>query len=118
VTGHILEIASKTTAAAAVVASLMVAAHAEDAGFSVQERMENMQPGERYTFVAGIVEGIAFHRYTAGNKDADAMHCVYDWFYKGHNGERTIDVIYAAFGEYPDYPPAAVVAALAKRKCP
>ena len=79
--------------------------------------METMSPGERYTFIAGMVEGIAFHRYTVGDKDTAAMNCVYDWFYKGHNGQKTIDVIYAALGEYPDYPPVAVIAALANRKC-
>lgn len=84
---------------------------------SKHSMMGKMKPEEWYPFVAGIVEGIAFHRYTIGNKDTAGMNCVYDWFYKGHNGQRTIDVIYAAFGEYPDYPPAAVVAALANRKC-
>ncbi|MGE3829505.1 MAG: hypothetical protein AB7F76_00805 [Parvibaculaceae bacterium] len=117
-----IALASRTIGVSAIAGlclpALLASAHAEDTGYSTRERMENMQPGERYTFIAGIVEGIAFHRYTAGNKDADAMHCVYDWFYKGHNGHDTIDVIYAAFGEYPDYPPAAIIAALSKRKCP
>jgi hypothetical protein len=97
--------------------AILGAAKAEEPTRTARSLMENMQPGERYTFVAGIVEGIAFHRYTAGNKDVEAMNCVYMWFAQGHNGQRTIDVIYAAFGEYPDYPPAAVVAALANRKC-
>lgn len=89
----------------------------QEADLSKHKMMSRMTPEERYSFIAGIVEGIAYHRYTAGDKDSAAMNCVYDWFYKGSDGERTIDVIYAAFGKYPDYPPAAVVAALANRKC-
>lgn len=100
-----------------VMPGLLASANAEETTRTARSLMENMQPGERYAFVAGIVEGIAFHRYTTGNKDAAAMDCVYKWFAEGHNGHRTIDVIYAAFGQYPDYPPAAVVAALANRKC-
>ena len=97
--------------------AMLATADAEESPRTARSLMESMQPGERYAFVAGIVEGIAFHRYTVGNKDTDAMNCVYRWFADGHNGQRTIDVIYAAFGQYPDYPPAAVVAALANRKC-
>lgn len=91
--------------------------HAEVPDLSTHSLMSRMTPEERYSFVAGIVEGIAFHRYTIGEKDKVGMECIYNWFYEGHNGQRTIDVIYAAFGKYPDYPPAAVVAALANRKC-
>lgn len=90
---------------------------AAEVGASRHDKMESMSPGERYAFIAGLVEGIAFHRYTVGDKDTVAMNCVFDWFYKGHNGQKTIDVIFAALGEYPDYPPVAVIAALANRKC-
>lgn len=90
---------------------------AQEPDLSAHRILSKMSHEERYPFVAGIVEGIAFHRYTVGNKDKAAMDCVYDWFYKGHSGQRTIDVIYAAFGQYPDYPPAAIVEALARKKC-
>lgn len=81
---------------------------------SSHSMMSKMKPEEWYPFVAGIVEGVAFHRYTVGDKDTAGMNCIYDWFYKQ---DGTLDTIYSAFGKYPDYPPAAVVAALAKRKC-
>lgn len=93
------------------------ASKAEVPDLSSHGLLSKMTPEERYSFVAGVVEGVAFHRYTIGNKDKAAMECVYDWFYEKHDGQRTIDLIYVAFGKFPDYPPAAVVAALAKRKC-
>lgn len=101
----------------AILPLLGSAAMAEEPDLSKHAMMSEMDSRERYAFVAGIVEGIAFHRYTAGDKDTAAMNCVYDWFYKGHNDQKTIDVIYVALAEYPDYPPAAVIAALANRKC-
>lgn len=89
-------------------------AFGQDADPSKHSMMSKMKPEEWYPFVAGMVEGVAFHRYTAGDKDKAAMDCVYDWFYKD---EGTLDAIYATLGKYPEYPPAAVVNALAKRKC-
>jgi hypothetical protein len=77
-----------------------------------------MKAEERYPFVAGIIEGIAYHRYVLGEKDTAAMNCVYDWFYKGDGtGRKTIEIIYLALAEYPDHPPAAVIVALANKKC-
>ena len=74
----------------------------------------DMKPEERVPFIAGIIEGIAYHRYMAGGKDATAMNCVYDWFY---GDAKSVDTVFVALGEFPNHPPAAVVAALAKKKC-
>lgn len=82
---------------------------------SAHAMLGKMDPNDHYTFVAGMIEGIAYHRYAAFNKDSAGMNCIYDWFY---DGQRTIDVIYAAFARFPDHPPAAVLAALAERECP
>lgn len=73
-----------------------------------------MDPDERYPFIAGIIEGIAYHRYKAGGKDSQAMNCVYDWFY---DDAKAVDQIYESFAEFPDYPPASVIDALVSRKC-
>ena len=73
-----------------------------------------MTPDEHFPFVAGMIEGIAYHRYVSGNKDAAGMNCIYDWFYKN---DKTIAAIYVALAEYPEHPPAAVVAALANKNC-
>ncbi|MGE0282747.1 MAG: hypothetical protein AB7P20_19340 [Rhizobiaceae bacterium] len=106
----------KHSLAAAIIATVAGTplAYAADADLSKHSMMGKMKPAEWYPFVAGIVEGVAFHRYTAAGKDAGVMNCVYDWFYKT---DGTLDAIYSAFGKFPDFPPAAVVDALAKRKC-
>ena len=76
--------------------------------------MAKMDGKERFAFVAGVVEGLAMARYVRDGKKPDGMKCIYDWFYKE---PKTIDLIYAAFGRYPDHLPGAIIGALANRKC-
>lgn len=91
---------------------------AEEASLANDSMLGKMSAEQRLPFVAGIVEGLAFHRYASGGKDSAGMNCIYDWFYEGDGtGRRTLDVIYVALAEYPKHPPAAVIWALAKKKC-
>lgn len=76
--------------------------------------MAKMDGKERYAFVAGVVEGLAMARYMRDGKKPEGMKCLYDWFYKD---QATIDIVYAAFQRYPDYPPGTVVSVLAKKTC-
>lgn len=93
---------------------LAVPAHAERPDLSNHAMLGKMDADDHYPFIAGMIEGIAFHRYTVGGKDRDGMYCIYDWFYKT---DGTLDLIYRAFARYPDHPPAAVIDSLAKREC-
>lgn len=76
--------------------------------------MEKMAGGERYAFVAGVVEGLAMARYMKDGKKPEGMKCIYDWFYED---KSTLDTIYAAFQKYPDYPPGTVVDVMTRKKC-
>lgn len=73
-----------------------------------------MEGGDRYTYVAGIVEGLAHARFVKDNKDTKGRACIYGWFYED---KETLPKIYAAFGKYPGALPGAVVGALAFAKC-
>lgn len=76
--------------------------------------MTDLPAGERYLFVAGMVEGLAVARYHKDGKKKDGMECILNWFY---DDKHTKESIYAAFDRYADYPPGAVIDVLAKRKC-
>lgn len=76
---------------------------------------ERMPAEDRYPYVAGLLEGIAFGRYQTGGQDVAAMDCIYGWFY---SGEQRTDLIFDAFERFPDYTAGAVVAALTNRACP
>ncbi len=73
-----------------------------------------MEASERFPFIAGIIEGLAYARYVRDGNQTDGMTCIYDWFYETENA---LDTIYVAFGAYPDYPPAAIVAGVLTQKC-
>jgi hypothetical protein len=76
--------------------------------------MEKMDAGQRAPFIAGVVEGVAFARYMRDGKKVESLNCVYDWFM---DKPETLNVIYAAFGRYPDFTPGAIVWELAKKSC-
>lgn len=74
-----------------------------------------MKVGDRYPFMAGIIEGLAYARYARdGNKDTQGMRCIYDWFYE--NKERPHEIL-ATFRRFADYTPAAVVGAMLVKEC-
>ena len=93
---------------------MLASAAAEKPDLSANAMLGKMDVSDHYPFIAGIIEGIAYHRYITGNKDKAAMDCVYDWFYED---DKSVDTIYVALAKFPSHPPAAVIAALANRKC-
>ena len=84
--------------------------------------MEKMTADQRNWYIQGVVEGLAYSRYERDNqhvegdaKTAAGMKCVYNWFYEKPG---TTDLIYAAFGKFPGYTPAAIIGSLVKQSCP
>jgi hypothetical protein len=88
------------------------AANATD--FTARAVMEKMTAEQRYSYLAGVVEGLAYARYASDGKKLDGMNCIYDWFY---GDPKVTDLIYAAFDKYPDYTLGAIVAVIARKKC-
>jgi hypothetical protein len=76
--------------------------------------LDKMSPGERYTFIAGIVEGLAHARYEADGRETAGRSCIYRWFY---DDKSAIDHIEQAFGLYRDRLPGSVVGALIQMRC-
>ncbi len=76
--------------------------------------MEKMEAGQRYPYIAGVVEGLAYARYSRDGKKTEGMKCIYDWFYEK---PETLNLIYAAFGQYPNFTPGAIIGALTRKHC-
>ena len=76
--------------------------------------MERMDPNDRAAYIAGIVEGLAYARFLRDGRQTAGMACINNWFY-GHDG--AIDQVYVAFGQFPDYPPGAVLSVLLDQVC-
>ncbi|PWE54998.1 hypothetical protein DEM27_16205 [Metarhizobium album] len=85
-----------------------------DQQFDADKVMKEMDEVQRYTYLAGVIEGLAVARYMKDGKQSAGMNCIYDWFY---DDKSTVDTIYAAFRKYGTYPPGSVVDVLAKQKC-
>ena len=77
----------------------------------VMERMDNT---ERFAYIAGLVEGLAYARYVRDGQQTEGMACINNWFYRR---EGAVDQVYVAFGEFPDYPPGAVMSVLLDQVC-
>lgn len=82
--------------------------------------LKEMPVRERYAYVAGIVEGLAYARFRkdtieAGSKVETGLQCIQNWFYA--DGTNRMLEIESAFADYPTYPPAALVAVMAKKEC-
>lgn len=99
--------------AGSLVFSMQIEAFSEQQ-IDADKIMTELKAGERYSFVAGVVEGLAIARYMKDGKKSEGMNCIYDWFY---DDKETIKTIYAAFGKYGTYPPGSVIDVLAKQKC-
>lgn len=106
----------RNTALAAAILLGINAAQAKDfnTDFNADKLMTQMKPSERYTFIAGVIEGLAVARYMRDDKKSEGMNCIYDWFY---DDKTNSDLIEAAFLKFPAYPPGSVVRALVAKKC-
>ena len=76
--------------------------------------MEKMPQAERFPFVAGLVEGLAYARYARDSKQTKGMKCIYDWFY---GKQDRIQDVYQAFNRFKDHMPGAIVAAMVAKEC-
>ena len=83
--------------------------------------MEKMDANDRVSFISGIIEGLAYARFARDNehiegdkKTTAGMKCIYDWFY---DEPHALDLIYLAFGKYPNYLPGAIISNLIKQDC-
>lgn len=88
-------------------------ARAED--FTAGVVLEKMDVSERFTFVSGVIEGLAYARFKADGNETAGMGCIYDWFYEDRTSMAQIE---EAFARYPDHLPGSVVAALLQLRCP
>lgn len=73
-----------------------------------------MAEGDRYPFMAGIVEGLAYARYVKDGNKTDGMKCIYDWFYETKSRPQEI---LETFKRFSDYTAGAVMAAMVKKEC-
>lgn len=82
--------------------------------------LEKMEPKQLFSYVYGIVEGLAYARFrqdsaAAGHKDETGMKCIYDWYLPDQGS--ALEQVKAAFSKYSDYSPPVVIAAIIRKEC-
>lgn len=102
----------RNAALALPLAVLPVKAEATDLTAGVV--MEKMTSEQRSSYIAGIIEGLAYARYAKNGKADQGMKCIYQWFYEK---DGTLRKIHAAFDRFKDYLPGAVIAAMIEKEC-
>lgn len=95
-----------------VIVAAPTTAMAED--FTAGVVMEKMQPSDRYSFMAGVVEGLAHSRMVKDGGTVSGARCIYQWFY---DREATLGEIKQAFEYFKDEMPGAVMAAMVEKEC-
>jgi hypothetical protein len=89
-------------------------AYAEDMTAGVV--MEKMEPADRFTFMVGVIEGLANARYVQDGKDPKGRACIYNWFHA--DAKKAMGKLEEAMRRYPDAMPGQIAASLTGRACP
>lgn len=83
-----------------------------DAGFVLKK----MEVEQRYSYVAGVIEGLAFSRWLQDKPDDTGLKCIYDWYYKDGDNTNWKNVA-TVFEKYPNQKVGTILHALIKRDC-
>ncbi len=84
-----------------------------DAGFVLNK----MNADQQVSYIAGVVEGMAYSRYLRDKPSEDGMNCIYQWYANNTgSGEKSKNVD-ALFSRHPDKPVGVLLYVLMKKEC-
>ena len=91
--------------------SVTAMAKSLNAGFVMNEMTEE----QRYGYISGVIEGLAYSRFLRDKPNQDGMNCVYNWYYEGGEGNfRKLD---AWLNRHPDKQVGVLLYVLIKKEC-
>lgn len=77
--------------------------------------LDRMGSTEQASYIAGVVEGLAYSRFLRDRPDEAGMSCIYDWYYNGQAEKWTL--IEQWFSRHPERPVGAMLYVLIGRDC-
>jgi hypothetical protein len=102
---------------AMILASVAFLAGAKDAAaLTAREVTENMSSDEQYAHISGVVDGLAFARWLADDRDDTGMQCILDWFYRSDQRE-SFNARMDWFEKHPDQQVSTLMYALIREEC-
>ena len=103
-------------AAPAILAGGLALGGQQAMALTAQEVMDNMSSDERFAYVSGVVEGLAFARWLADDRDPLGMQCIWDWYLKSDQRTRFNQQM-DWFEQHPDQQVGTLMYALIREEC-
>lgn len=103
------------TASAAVLLHSLLSGATPAAALTGKDVLNKMNNDQRFSYLAGIADGLAQARWMKDRPDDTGMKCIYDWYYKG--GKRKFNQVYGLLELHPDKPANAIMYVLIKKEC-
>ena len=90
-------------------------AHAQnlDADFVLNK----MNADQQVSYIAGVVEGMAYSRYLRDKPSEDGMNCLYQWYANNTGSREKSKKVDALFAQHPDKPVGVLLYVLMKKEC-
>jgi len=82
---------------------------------TANEVMNKMNSDQRFGYISGVVEGLAYSRWLRDKPDRDGMDCIFNWYLKGKG--RDWNNVSSWFSRHPDKPVGALLYVLIKKEC-
>ncbi|WP_297339184.1 hypothetical protein [Pseudophaeobacter sp.] len=102
---------------AIILASAAFLAGGKDAAaLTAREVTENMSSDAQFAYISGVVDGLAFARWLAHDRDDTGMQCILDWFYRSDQRER-FNARMDWFEQHPDQQVSTLMYALIREEC-
>ena len=82
---------------------------------TADEVLNKLSLEQRFSYVAGVVEGLAQSRWLIDRPDQAGHDCIFDWYYNG--GEKRSHLVDTWFKRHPDKNVGALLYVLIKKDC-
>ena len=84
-------------------------------GQTAGDVLDRMAAEQQASYIAGVVEGLAYGRFLRDRPDETGMQCIYDWYYD--SGAEKWGEIEQWFRRHADKPVGALLHVLIGREC-
>ncbi len=79
--------------------------------------MNKMNMDQQVSYIAGVVEGLAYSRYLRDKPNQEGMNCVYKWYANNTGGAIKRQKMETWLGRHPDKPVGVLLHVLIKKDC-
>ncbi len=87
----------------------------EAKALTADDVLNKMNADQRFGYISGVVEGLAYSRWVADKPDDTGMTCIYDWYYQGE--EARSNQVDGWLRRHLDKPVGALLYVLIKKEC-